>query len=146
MNWGEIKLLHEAIYKEMCFESSQDMASALEDNDDLADASPVFAHWVNLRLQISGGDKHGSSTDMTDIKNLLDELEMFDNLCADTVGDYRGMLSWELWEQFLEVVYRVVKDPEYRETLFLAYENRFFAEDERPDPEERRKYREDYYH
>ena len=92
----------------------------------------LMNNYILFRLRVSGG-RYGTSMGSVGcetIKGFLDEIEQFDNMIDDYMGQYRGDLRWECRETMHETIDQLIFTKELSEGLKKEYDNRFFEEEE----------------
>ena len=108
------KLELEKIYKEYC----QDGVDSNDDEEDRA----AMKKFVELRLRVSGGDKHDmGSVGMKTIEGFLNEIFLFNDMMDDVMGEYRGISSYETYESFEDSVNKANLDQNIKNELLKKY-------------------------
>jgi len=98
-NTNNIKLELEKVYKEYCLSDIK----WIEEDD--KKNYKMFKSFIDFRLNVSGGNKSTmGSVGCGSISGFLNEINLFDDLMSDYVGDYRGIMSSECGECLEELL------------------------------------------
>ena len=90
---NNVKLELEKVYKEYCLGDIEWIEK--EDKKDYE----MFKSFIDFRLGVSGGSESTmGSVGCGSISGFLNEINLFDDLISDYVGDYRGIMSSECGE------------------------------------------------
>ena len=92
-NTNNIKLELEKVYKEYCLGDIEWIKEEDKKN------YKMFKSFIDFRLDVSGGNESTmGSVGCGSISGFLNEINLFDDLMSDYVGDYRGIMSSECGE------------------------------------------------